>query len=129
MGRPPEAGTDCLTTFNADFSSYQPDQLLDNSQSEARPAIPARGRAIGLGKGIKEVRLGLRRNADPSALHGKVEEIVRSFFDFDTHLSVGGKFHGIAEQIAENLAQSVWVPRRAVGTSALMAETSFTPFF
>ena len=65
----PNAGAFILGALQGDVALHQAHQLLADSQAQTGAAVAARGAAVGLGKGVEQLALGLFRNADTGIAH------------------------------------------------------------
>jgi len=94
--------------FHPQPSPHEPGQPGADGQPQAGAAEAPGNRAVGLGKGVENQGLLVRRNADAGVRHGEMETIrllpVRGHGNPD--MAPVGKFDGIAHQIEEHLAQA-----------------------
>lgn len=93
-----------VAALDADLSAEMSDQLFDNRQAEADPAILPRHRPIGLMEGIENLRELLRLNADSGVGDDDLDPFsLRPVFNLERNRSISRELDGIAEQVDQDL--------------------------
>ena len=82
-------------TFDPDAPAHQGDQACRDGQAQARPTVLTRGRAVRLGKRLKDLLLPVSGDADARIAHGEVEE--DRLFGPALHLDGHHDFAGLGE--------------------------------
>ena len=105
--------------LDPEAASHQRHQPRRDGQSQARAAVPARGRAVGLGEGLEDHGLLLGRNADARVLDAEVQaDLVADPFllhDANDDLAVLGELDGVADQVDEDLGQPAGIADQRLG--------------
>ena len=87
----PESRAASRSAFDADAAPHHFDELPGDRQAQSRAAVPAGGRAVGLGEGLKEHPLHLRRDANPGVLDQEAQGYIAlgliHFFNLQNHLA------------------------------------------
>ena len=106
----PERGAGSGLRIDADLSRHQIDDALADDQSQTGSAIQARSRGIGLAEGLEQAAGIFRRDADAGVFHFEAQDVVLAGFrlglDRNRHGALVGELDGVAEQIAQYLAQT-----------------------
>ena len=106
----PELRTLARNTFQANFTAHQLDQLLGNGQAQAAAASLASQRVVGLAEGAEQLLLVLFGHPDTAVLHAdaQLRTVVMQVFEHGANhdVTVLGELDGIADQVAEYLAQA-----------------------
>ena len=110
-GALPDAGLD------PDLALHDFDQLLGNDQPQAGAAEPPGGGAVGLGEGLEQAGQGFFADADAGVADVEADagqggaglgtlprRLVQA--DVDHDFAVAGKLDGVADQVAEDLADA-----------------------
>lgn len=105
-----------------DFAAEQRGQFAADGEAEAGATIFARGAGVGLLEGLEDVLLLLRSDADAGVLDGEADDsrglaeygVVRApagggHVHAHFHFAVRGEFHGVGEQVLENLLEPLRV--------------------
>ena len=107
-----------LFAFDPDAALHHLDQLLRNRQPEPRTAKAPRGRAVDLAKRVENLRLFLRRDANPRIAHRYMQanRITQFFFQhhIDYDLAALGELEGVAHQVDHHLPQSTRIPNETI---------------
>ncbi len=103
--------------LHADRAAHQLDKSRRNSKPEAGSTEPPGGRSVCLGKCIKDSRVFVSCYADPGIAdcdrHCYVLIIDALTLDAHHHLSSLREFHGVADQIDQDLSQARCVARQS----------------
>ena len=101
------------------FAAHQLDQPAGDGQPQAGTAVLARGRGIGLRKGIENAGELVGGNADAGIAHGKGQGQRLGLLPFEAdgehHLAALGELDRVADQIEQHLAQPGRVPAQLAG--------------
>ena len=96
------------------LSSHHSDQTSRNGQAQPSPSVLTCGAAVGLGKGLEEQFVLLRRNSDASVTHREFQFHPsisrRTTLDLDQHFALLRKLDGIAHQIYQHLTNPSGIP-------------------
>src|SRR6516164_5884925 len=100
-------------------SAHSFHQARGDGQPQARAAVRAPGRAIGLHKGIENVFVLFRCDTNTGVGDGKMEEDFFAcacfHFNLDHHFAAPGELDGVADQVDDHLPQAIRVADNAVG--------------
>ena len=105
--------------FHPDTAAHEADQARGDGQAQARAAVAARRRSVGLLEHLEDGRLFLRRDADPRVGDDEVQHHVlfRVGFPrhFQAHLPGLRELDGVADEVDDDLAQAAIVADHHVG--------------
>src|SRR6185369_13715207 len=73
----PEGAAPSRRTLEADVPAHQIDEPATDRESEPRPAVAARGRAVRLREAVEDRLLPVGRDADAGVAHGEPDADVR----------------------------------------------------
>jgi hypothetical protein len=103
----PEGATLASNALNANIAAHHPAQMFGEGQAETGAPVFAGGGGITLGKWIEDLGLHIRRNADTGIHNVNVNQRVFVLLLVTAHVhhhfAMVGKFHRIANEIAEQL--------------------------
>src|SRR5258705_8217298 len=97
-----------------ELAAEQARQLAADRQAEARAAVLAAGRAVGLLEGLEDDLLLVRRDADAGIDDRERDRRRRERRDHELHLAFARELEGVGEQVLEDLLQP-----RGVGADGL----------
>src|SRR6187549_126135 len=98
--------------IEADPALHLLDEAACDVQAKAGTAFFARGRRVGLRKSFKYARAKILRDAGPGVAHADARAITRSFCT-DVHRTRSRRiFHGVRQQIAEDLHEAIGIDVR-----------------
>ena len=107
----PESRSEIFTTDDPDIAPHHGNQTAANGKAKPGSAKPARGGIVGLAKGLKQAFRLFLRQTDAGVFHFKADgnevAVLSGQRGFKRHMAVLGKFHGVAQQVQQNLAQLV----------------------
>src|SRR5262249_27317734 len=98
--------------------SHQVNQLITNRQTESRASIFASGRGVGLRESFEDQLLLVQWNTNAGIAHRKRENrlIFQQGFRLYANgdLALAGELDGVADQIVEDLAQTIGVAQQRI---------------
>ncbi len=93
------------------MSAHHADQLLHDGEPKSGAAVFSRYRSVRLREGVENLFLSMQRNANARIgylnAHPSLIAVVRPHED--RHIPRLGEFEGIADQVGQNLTESVWI--------------------
>src|SRR5205085_5871037 len=109
----PEGTSLAWCTLHAYIPMHHGHQALRDREPEPGAPILARGRSVHLRKGLKELLLGLSRDADAGIANGKIQHsfggVGLDACDRHRYFALVGEFHGIADEIHQHLPETAGV--------------------
>ena len=115
----PEAAARAGLALHAHVATHQARQVARQGQAQARAAVAARGRRVGLLEGVEQARQRVGGDAfagvaDLEAHQGRLA-IALQRLDAQAHPAVVGELHRIAQQIDQGLRQPRGIAMQVVG--------------
>src|ERR1700751_5633541 len=83
------------------------DQALDDREPESQTAVTAGGRWVGLPESIEDERQEIGTNTDACIFYADLDVRVHPFQNYGDPAAARGKFHGVGEDIPQNLLQPI----------------------
>ena len=125
--------------LDPDLATHQPAQLIGNRQAQARAAVLARDRGVGLRERFKDGFLLVDRHADAGVRNSEVQQTarVRSRLlvlrreqrrlrprqrDIHGHLAAFGEFQRVADQVVDDLPEPPDIADDGLGHAGMHAQ-------
>lgn len=119
--------------FDPNLPLHILDELFGNGQAQSGAAVEPCGRAFGLGESVEDTGEFFSRDADARVRHGEAQGarlaglgVVR---DADGDFPAVGKFNGVADEVHDDLPQTLGVPDQFDRHIRRGGDEEFEPFF
>ncbi len=126
-----EGGPDPGLALEPDAAAHQLHQAAGDGEPEPGAAVLARGRHVGLGERLEELRGLLRRHAHPGVAHGELQlDLVAGplqQLDGEPDLAALGELDRVVDEVGEDLSETQRVAAQVLGDRARDVDEELEP--